>query len=272
MKFFSPLLLAISVVTIVSCHSTRKINTALSKKDTTQMVVVKDIHNDSLDFIKQTLRTLDSNRIDFNTFSAKVKVDVWDKDGKKPDLTVMIRMKKDSIIWLSVNATVFSYEAYRIMITPDSVKMLNKQDKVVELRSVSYLQELSHLPLKFSTMQDLLIGNPIFVDSNVVSYKKNPDNVTMLIVGALFKNLLTINNNLNVVSNSKMDDVDPTRNRTCNISYGNYEKWDSKSFPKFREISVVEKSKIDVQMDFKQYSFNENLSFPFSIPKNYKVQ
>jgi len=236
------------------------------------MVVVKDIHNDSLDFIKQTLRTLDSNRIDFNTFSAKVKVDVWDKDGKKPDLTVYIRIKKDSIIWLSVNATVFSYEPYRIMITPDSVKMLNRQDKVIELRSVSYLQELSHLPLKFSTMQDLLIGNPLFVDTNVVSYKKNADNITMLIVGSLFKNLLTINNNLNVVSNSKMDDVDPTRNRTCNISYSNYEKWDSKNFPKFREISVVEKSKIDVQMDFKQYSFNETLIFPFSIPKNYKVR
>ncbi|WP_282332993.1 DUF4292 domain-containing protein [Pinibacter soli] len=272
MKFFSPLLLAAGIITIISCHSTRKINTALSKKDTTQMVVVKDIHNDSLDFIKQTLHALDSSRINFSTFSAKVKVDVWDKDGKKPDLTVFIRMKKDSIIWLSVNATVFSYEAYRIVITPDSVKMLNKQDKVVELRSVSYLQELSHLPLKFSTMQDLLVGNPIFVDSNVVSYKKNPDNVTMLIVGSLFKNLLTIKNNLNVVSNSKMDDVDPARNRTCNISYGNYEKWDSKNFPKFREISVVEKSKIDVQMDFKQYSFNEILSYPFSIPKNYKAQ
>jgi hypothetical protein len=244
----------------------------MSKKDTTQMVVVKDVHNDSLDFIKQTLRALDSNRIDFKTFSAKVKVDVWDKDGKEPDLTVMIRMQKDSIIWLLVNATFVNFEAFRVLITPDSVKVLNKKDKVVELRSVNYLQELTHLPIKFSTMQDLLIGNPIFIDSNVVSYKKNPDNITMLIVGNLFKNLLTINNNLNAVTNSKMDDVDPTRNRTCNISYGNYEKWNSKNFPKFRELSIVEKSKIDVQMDFKQYSFNEILSYPFSIPKNYKVQ
>jgi hypothetical protein len=272
MKFFSTLLLVISIITIVSCRTTKKINTALSKKDTTQMVVVKDVHNDSLDFIKQTLHALDSNRIDFTTFSAKVKVDVWDKDGKEPDLTVFIHMQKDSVIWLLVNATFVNIEAFRILITPDSVKVLNKKDKIVELRSVNYLQELTHLPIKFSTLQDLLVGNPIFIDTNVVSYKKNPDNLTMLIVGNLFKNLLTINSNLNVVTNSKMDDVDPTRNRTCNISYGNYEKWGSKNFPKFRELSIVEKSKIDVQMDFKQYSFNETLSYPFNIPKNYKVQ
>lgn len=272
MKLFAPLLLIVSVCVITSCRTTRKINTAMSKKDTTQMVVIKEVHNDSLDMVKKTLQDLQANRIDFNTFSAKVKVDVWDKDGKQPDLTVFIRMQKDSAIWLSVNATVFSYEAFRILITPDSVKVLNKKDKVVELRSVNYLQELTHLPVKFSTMQDLLIGNPIFIDSNVVSYKRNTDNVVLLIVGALFKNLLTINSDLNVVTNSKMDDTNEARNRTCNISYSNYEKWQDKNFPKFREISIVEKSKIDVQMDFKQYGFNETLVFPFSIPKNYKVQ
>ncbi len=272
MKLFAPLLLISCVCVMASCRSTRKIKTVIEKKDTAQLVVTKDLHNDSLEMIKKTLNELNANRIDFNTFSAKVKVDVWNADGRQPELSVFIRIQKDSAIWLSVNATMFSYEAFRVMITPDSVKVLNKKDKITILRSISYLQELAQLPVTFSTMQDLLVGNPIFVDSNVVSYKKNTDNIMMLISGSLFKNLLTINTSQNVVTNSKMDDNDEAHNRTCNISYSNYEKSGGKYFPKYREISVVEKSKIDVHMDFKQYSFNENLSYPFNIPKNYKVQ
>jgi outer membrane lipoprotein-sorting protein len=37
-----------------------------------------------------------------------------------------------------------------------------------------------------------------------------------------------------------------------------------------RQISVSERSKLDVDMNFKQFSFNETLDFKFPIPKNYK--
>ncbi len=49
-------------------------------------------------------------------------------------------LQKDKIIWISINATLLGIEAFRAVITPDSVKVLNKLDKVYQLRSVSYLQ------------------------------------------------------------------------------------------------------------------------------------
>jgi hypothetical protein len=101
--------------------------------------------------ISNTLFKNYKNRIDFNTFSGKIKVDYWDKDGKGPDLTVFLRMKKDSIIWISINASLLSIEVFRVMITPDSVKVLNKKDKEFQLRSVSYIQEVAHLPFDFKT-------------------------------------------------------------------------------------------------------------------------
>ena len=52
-------------------------------------------------------------------------------------------------------------EAFRAIITPDSVKVLNKLDKVYQLRSVGYLQEMSHLPFDFNTLQSIVLGNPI---------------------------------------------------------------------------------------------------------------
>ncbi|GAO41630.1 DUF4292 domain-containing protein [Flavihumibacter petaseus] len=263
---------ALTLLCLVSCRATKKISTALPKKDSAQTVML-DPHADSVRVINQVFEGLEKNRISYETFSGKIKVDYWDKDGKGPDLTVFIRMKRDSIIWLSVNATVFSYEAFRILITPDSVKVINKKDKVVQFRSVKYLEEMARLPFDFKNFQDVLVGNPIFVDSNnIISYRRNADAVSILSIGELFKNLLTLSNDNFLLQHIKLDDVDVNRNRTCDLSYGNYNGASGKSFATYRKISLAEKTKLDVQMEFKQYSFNESLNYPFSVPKNYTVQ
>jgi hypothetical protein len=262
----------IASMVLFSCRSAKKIQSAIAKKDTITTVVIDDSHADSIKYIRSLLSRIDSNRINFNTFSAKVKVEFEDKDGKQPDLTVFIRIQKDSLIWLSINATILSYEALRILITPDSVKVLNKKDKIYQLRSVNYLQDLTQLPFDFKTIQDLLVGNPIYLDSNVVSYKKNENNILLMNVNEFFKNLVTVGSSDFLMQHSKLDDTDLIRNRTCDLTYSNYENKNSIKFPTKRRITVSEKSKLDVDMEFKQYSFNEILSYPFSIPKNYKQQ
>jgi hypothetical protein len=261
---------SILIIAAISCRPARKLQTAIAKKDTTQLVLVHDSKADSVKMIREVFSSLKSKRIDFKTFSAKIKVDYTDKTGNGPDLTVFVRMQKDSAIWLSINATVFSYEAFRVLITPDSVKVLNKKDKLVQLRSVSYLKELVQLPFDFSTLQDLIIGNPVYLDSNIVSYKLNESFISLLSSGPLFKHLLTLSRNDYVLQHSKLDDVNAARNRTCDLTYSDYDSKGGVMFPMGRKITVSEKSKLDVNLDFKQYSFNETLSMPFSIPRNYK--
>lgn len=270
MKVLIYILILVLALASFSCKTTRKITTAIAKKDTAQAVIVENAHEDSIKFIKQAFSKLQENRIDFKTFSAKIKVDYWDKDGKGPDLTVFLRMKKDSIIWLSINATLLSIEVFRVMITPDSVKVLNKKDKEVQLRSVSYIQEVAHLPFDFSTLQDIFIGNPVYLDSNIVSYKKEASATTLLSIGTLFKNLVTLQNDDYHLMHSKLDDVDAMRNRTCDLIYGDYQNNGGIRFSTSRTVTVSEKSKLEVQLNYKQYSFNENLEYPFNIPKNYK--
>jgi hypothetical protein len=51
-------------------------------------------------------------------------------DGKNYDVNATMRMYKDSAIWLSANA-VLGIEAMRVLITKDSVKLLNKLDKTI---------------------------------------------------------------------------------------------------------------------------------------------
>jgi hypothetical protein len=275
MKNFTRLFLLIAIVSAASCKSAKKIQTAITKTktDTSQMILVDNAHADSVLVIHDLLNKLNSNRItDFKTFSAKIKVNYRDKEGEQPELTVFVHILKDSIIWVSVNATIFSYEALRVIVTPDSVKVLNRRDKLVQLRSVNYLQDLTDLPFDFHTLQDLLLGNPIYLDSNVVSYKKDDKSITLMNVGPLFKHLLAITNGDYLLQHSKLDDVDPLRNRTADLTYTGYVNTNGVKFATERRVSVSEKGKLDVDMNFKQYSFNEILSYAFNIPKNFKRQ
>jgi Domain of unknown function (DUF4292) len=261
-----------NIIFAISCRSAKKIQTAISKKDTSQLVVAPPNTNpktDSIIFIHDAFQRIEANWIDFQTFSAKVKVYYEGGDGKNYDFNALIRMQKNKVIWVSINA-VFGIEAFRVLITPDSVKLLNKLEKIAEFRSVSYLQDVIHLPLDFTTLQNLIIGNPVYLDSNIVFYRKEERGLSLMSVGQFFRNYITINKNDFTLQHSKLDDTDDMRARTCDLTYGEYEQRDKIHFSTYRKISVAEKSKEDIQIAFKQFNFNETLSFPFTIPKNYK--
>ena len=257
---------------MVSCKPTRKIQTAIAKKDTVAAVVVDNsAHLDSMAFIDRTLAALDSNRIGFTTFSSKINVDYRDADDKNYNVNANLRMYKDSAIWVSVNA-ILGIEALRLYITRDSVKILDKQNKTYTARRVDYLQEVTALPLNLAILQDLFVGNPVFLDSaNVVSYNRADNSIALLSVGQWFKNLLTISEGDKTLQRSKLDDADITKNRTADLTYSDYENKAGVLFATKRKITIAEKKKLDVKLDFKQYAFNEEVSFPFSIPKNYKA-
>ncbi|HCL84054.1 MAG TPA: hypothetical protein DIC22_08760 [Chitinophagaceae bacterium] len=254
------------------CRSAKKITTAISKKDTTVIktdtAAVEDLHKDSLKYISQLYNYIQSNTIDCKTFSAKLKVHYEGSDGKDYEFNAFIRLLKDQKIWISINA-LLGIEAFRVLITPDSVKVLYKLDKVYQLRSVNYLQEISHLPFDFSVLQSIILGNSIYLDSNILYYRKDDKGISILSIGPVFRNYLTLNNDLSL-KHSKLDDVDQMRARYCDITYGQYENADSVHFSTYRKISFAEKARLDVELNFNKYSFNENLNFPFSIPKNYK--
>jgi hypothetical protein len=272
MKYFQWLLISVVVFMVINgCRSTKTIQTVITKKDTSVIIPVGDSKADSARFIREVFQVVQKSQIDFKTFNAKVKVDFEGSNGKKQDFTAFIKMQKDSAIWVSVIA-LLGIEAFRVLITPDSVKVLNKVDKVVMLRSVEYLQEVAKIPLSFKDIQSILVGNLIYLDSNITAYKKDEKTVSLTSYGKLFKHFLTVSNGDFVPQHSKLDDIDESRSRTADITYGDYETKDGIRFSTYRRITVSEKAKLDITLQYKQFDFNGQLSFPFNIPRNYEHQ
>lgn len=273
MKYLIPILFACLFLTAASsCRTTRHINKAIAAKDTTSVVIINQSVNDSLKMVQQTMDNLHQHYIDFKTFNAKIKVEYQDSKGKQPDLSVIVRIVKDSAIWISISATLLTVEVYRMLITKDSVILMNTRSNEVQYRSLDYLQDVTEIPFDFRTLQDLLIGNPIYMDKKLVSYKKTDNHVLLLTVGDVFKHLLTLSADNNLLLHSKLDDVDMARNRTADITYGSYETIGNTSFSTYREITVSEKNKLDIRLNYKRYEFNKDLSVYFRVPKNYKIK
>ncbi len=271
MKYILATGIFIFSISLFSCKTTRQINKAIAPKDSTTVFDNKS-SDDSIKLINETLRSFKANNIDFKTFSAKIKVDVEDSKGKQPDITAVVRIIKDSAIWMSLSATLFSVEVYRVLITKDSVILLNKQNREVQYRSLDYLKEVAQLPIDFKTLQDLLIGNPVFFNDSVISYRQTGNLILLGSAGDVFKNLLTISSDNKLLTHIKLDDIDISRNRTADITYDSYENTNAVNFSTYRQIIVSEKNKLDLRLNFKQYEFNKELSVTFNVPKNYKIK
>lgn len=255
-----------------SCRSTRKIQSAIEKKDSTLMVKVDTAKTeDSSRIFNEALQRFKSNHINYKTFSAKVKVEYEDDKENLPDFTAFIRMEKDSVIWIRIEA-IFGIEAFRVLIKPDSVYVLDKFKKRAMIRPLDYFEEITQLPIDFSTLQDLIVGNPVFFGDNITAIQKNERLTSLLHIGELFKHLVSLDNSTFRTMHSKLDDRDVNRNRTADLNYSDYEEKNGTAFATERNIVIAEKARVEIKMHFKQFQFNEMLNYPFSIPASYKKQ
>lgn len=275
-------LVGLFLVEMTACRSTKSIRKVIAApaphKDTTgdaareAALPARDAHADSLEMIHQAVAGLSRYHIDFQTFSAHMHVHFQSDDGKDYEVNALVHIAKDNHIWISIIGGFgpVPVEAFRVMITPDSVKILDKLKHVARLRSVSYLQEQVHLPVDFKAVQDILIGNVAYLDtSKILYYRKETKGLSLYSIGTLFSNFLTLNADYSP-HHSKLDDIDPMQARTCDLTYGDYDNSWMVPFSTYRKVSVQEKGKVDIELIIKQFKFNEPLSDNFSIPKNYK--
>lgn len=266
------LLLALAFSACTTTRKTQGLQEAMSKKDTTQSVIMKEVKVDSGAIVRDILQKVVSNKVDFNTFNAKIKVD-YESAEKSDNYTIYLSMRKDSVILIKVKGSFLGISSVGLeaQITKDSIILVQLVgEKNVKYRSISYLQEISQIPFDFATLQDIIMGNPIYIDSNVLSYKNTESELLVQMAGVVFKHLLTLSNTNYQITHSKLDDINVERNRTCDISQNTYQPLGKFMFATYRKITVSEKSKLDVFLDFKEYSINEPLKYTFDIPKNLK--
>ena len=261
--------IAVLLLTIASCKTVKKTQTQTPVLNT-ETVMVNEASNAEKQFAFNTHKRLLNEKIDFNTFSSRLSINIQSPKLNQ-SVNGTLRMQKDKAIWISVTGP-FSIEVFRAMITPDSVLLLDKLQNKIVRRNISYLQNVVQLPLDFYDLQDLLIGNAIMVNGEVESFKSTDNVLQLMIKTAVLNNLVTLNRNQNsdaiTLSASKI--VENNSRRSSDITYTNYKSLNGKDFSHGRNVIVNDGSAITtVGIEYKEPVFNVAVTFPFSIPKNF---
>jgi hypothetical protein len=261
------------VILLASCATSRKVQViqdALSKKDTAQyQIIAEKTKVDSGEIVKQIIEKISTTKFVFTTMNAKVKVD-YETVTNSDAFIANISIDKGNAMYITVRGAM-GVIGLKAIITKDSIQLFYPLKKKVENRPLSYIQDIVKIPFTYHTIEDLIVGNPIFMeDANIVTYKMNANNLQVGMVGKLFKNLITLSEDNNKVMHLKLDDIDINQHRTCDITYSNHNSTFQNQFPENRDIAIASQSRLEIRMEMKDYSFNDPLKYTFVIPKNGK--
>jgi hypothetical protein len=261
-----------AVVFLISCSTYKKVQVlkdALSKKDTVQVQLLSEKSTvDSSAIVKDILDKIDQTKIDFKTMNARFKVN-YESKANADNYIVNVSIQKDTAMYITIRGAM-GVIGLKAMINKDSIVLVYplRKNKKIEYKPLGFLQEVIKIPFNYNTIQSLIIGNPIFMENTkVVSYKQNNNKFEVGMMGALFKNLIVLNEDHTRVLQLKLDDIDIAQHRTCAISYSNHVPVNQFQFPIDRALVISGQSRLEVHMEIKEFDFNEPLKYAFSIPK-----
>ena len=141
------------ILLIVSLLAISLINTSCKTKKTITRASLREFTATRL------IKEVEKNEFSFDYLQAKMnlKIETNDKSfGAKGQL----RMKKDSIIWISVSLPL-GLEIIRLKISQDSVYFLNRTEKTYLTEDINIFSDISPMITSVGFIQSLIIGNDI---------------------------------------------------------------------------------------------------------------
>jgi hypothetical protein len=146
-RIFFALLGTLSLFLGLSCNTTK----------TVADVPVMD--NKAMD-AKAHLNAMTRQQVQADWVDASARVS-FDDGSMSIGGTASIKMKKDEAILMSVKK--FGFEVARAYVTPDSLFILDRINGEYAAEPLSYMEERYKLPANLSMLQQILLGNPVFL-------------------------------------------------------------------------------------------------------------
>ncbi len=224
---------------------------------------------------------LKANELNYNYLSAKFSANI-NLNKNDNQITGQIRIKRDSIIWVSISP-LMGIEMARIMITNDSIKYVNRIDGNYFIGSFSHINKLINSTLDFDMLQSFLTGNDFSRYENT-SFKGGIDNMLYTLQTSnrrKLKKYIRTNEEVQIpiqhiwldpetfkIVKIMIREASPN-GRKAEATY-KHEKISDQLVPvniNFEVETSDNKSKIDIQ--YSKIILDQELQFPFKIPEKY---
>ena len=215
------------------------------------------------------MRGIAANQTGYKTFSGRAKMSF--DDGKAvQDFQAGIRMKKDTLVWMTINGPM-NVEAARVFISPDTFQLMNKINGEYAGRSFSFLNNWLLFPVSFDMLQQLIAGEKMNIHekASTAAYQDS----TFIIYCESDKLLEKIWVNSGNYTISKILLKDKLLTQQMSVNFDSYNQVEGKPFSFHRDIEVNRDGVIlKLTIDFTKVKLNENLTYPFEVSEKQKRQ
>lgn len=209
--------------------------------------------------------SLQNNQFNYDWLDMKAKVHVV-TDKKKFTFVVNTRARKDSLMW--INASMVGIAGARILISKDSLKVLDIIHKTYSFKAFNAIEQLLSLPgLNFVTFEQLLAGNYSYLNESNMKITKGAHSYLIHSETNRIRSVLKINPHNYNMEEQVIDDK--LYKQKMIISYDDYQELDSTQFAYKRNILLIRNDTISVDIKFSRINKEGPLKFPFNVSSKY---
>ncbi|SHG50782.1 DUF4292 domain-containing protein [Flavobacterium defluvii] len=241
---------------VVSCKSKA---VAVQNNTTTEVIAKKD---------NKAIEKHYENKLDFSTLNIKASAK-YEDEKQSQNVTADIKIEKDKQILISVRF--LGITMAKALITPTTVSYYEKIKGTYYEGDFTSLSEWLGTELDYNKVQNLLIGEA-FDDLRKGEY-------TQTIVENLFRledqksqkiqKVFYLDPEKYLVQKEEISQ--PAENINLEINYSDIKTFNQGTIPTTLIINAVQpKGKTNINLNYNNISFNEELSFPYSVPSGYK--
>ena len=242
---------AFLIVFLIGCKPKQTVATAAANENTEVSKVINGHYK---------------NQHDFKTLNIRANAK-YEDEKQSHSMNADIRIKKAEIIW--INIKFLGIPMAKAMITPTKVSYYEKINNTYFEGDFSMLSNWLGTDLDFNKVQNLFLGKAIddltkdrWI-SEVVDKMFKLSSPTDVDVSQEFyfegANYLLKKETIKQVS----------QNRNLEIRYPSYKEEKEMFLPNEINIKAEQKSKVTIDIEYKHTTFNEDLSYPYSVPSGY---
>ena len=214
--------------------------------------------------------TLSIEEIDFEYLQGKARMVLRDSK-KERDVKANIRVRKDSVIWMTFS--VIGVQGGKALINKDSITIVSNVDKEYYVFDYAELSKRYNFDINFNVIQSAMLGNliqprsdedEILPETSFFMLKQNTEKINVA-------------NYINSAS-MKIEKVEMKETNTNNslvLNYSNFQPLSNKLFPYNGTINLFYKTLSGILNTTIIFEYNKaevgdkELKFPFNIPKRY---
>ena len=212
------------------------------------------------------LQRLSSNEVQYNTLNERTVI-TYDDGSVARQFNGSIRIKQDSIIWMSLS--MFGFEGARALVTPDSFRLINKLENEYTVRGFSEVQNWLLFPVNYSMLQQIIAGGRMNITSRATATAKEDSSYVLYEENDQMAQTSWVNTENYTLRKILLKDKLLKQDMTITFDAYNYSN--SKPFSNKRTVVVNRGTEtIKLLMDVTRIVFNEELSYPFEVSEKLK--